>query len=73
MSRRTSPLRITSNTASRHLRSCRLPANPIEGLKETVRWLTSAFDLRIELLDLVAEGDKVLAYITMRGTHEGDF
>jgi steroid delta-isomerase-like uncharacterized protein len=48
--------------------------DPIEGLKETVRWLTGAFpDLRIEVDDLVAEGDKVLAYITMRGTHEGEF
>ena len=46
----------------------------VEGLKETVRWLTDAFpDLHIEINDLVAEGDKVLAYITMRGTHEGLF
>lgn len=49
-------------------------ADPIESLKGTVRWLTSAFpDLRIEIEDLVAEGDKVLAYITMRGTHRGEF
>jgi steroid delta-isomerase-like uncharacterized protein len=48
--------------------------DPVEGLRETVRWLTAAFpDLRIEVEDLVAEGDKVLAYITMRGTHRGEF
>jgi len=49
-------------------------AEPIESLRDTVRWLTSAFpDLHIEIDDMVAEGDKVLAYITMRGTHEGEF
>ena len=49
-------------------------ADPVENLKGTVRWLTSAFpDLRIELDDMIAEDDKVLAYITMRGTHRGDF
>ena len=49
-------------------------ADPVESLKGTVRWLTSAFpDLRIEVDDMIAEGDKVLAYITMRGTHRGEF
>ncbi len=48
--------------------------NPLESLKGTVRWLVGAFpDLRFEIDDLVAEGDKVLAYVTMRGTHEGEF
>ena len=49
-------------------------ADPIESLKGTVRWLTNAFPyLRIEIDDMIAEGDKVLAYITMRGTHRGEF
>lgn len=48
--------------------------DPVESLKGTVRWLTSAFpDLHIEIDDMIAEDDKVLAYITMRGTHEGEF
>src|SRR5687768_15415508 len=48
--------------------------NPVDSLKGTVRWLVAAFpDLRFEIDDLVAEGDKVLAYVTMRGTHEGEF
>ncbi len=48
--------------------------DPVEGLRNTVRWLTAAFpDLHITVDDLVAEGDKVFAYITMRGTHEGEF
>ena len=48
--------------------------DPVEGLKETVRWLTAAFpDLRIGVDELIAEGDKVVSYITMRGTHLGEF
>ena len=48
--------------------------DPVEGLRNTVRWLTAAFpDLYITVDDLIAEGDKVFAHITMRGTHEGKF
>ncbi len=45
-----------------------------EGLKGAVTTLRTAFpDLRVEIEDLIAEGDKVAARTTMRGTHRGDF
>ncbi len=48
--------------------------DPIESMKGTVRWLTAAFpDLRFAIDDVIAEGEKVVAYVTMRGTHQGEF
>src|SRR5829696_360942 len=47
------------------------PQGP-DAIRATVRAFRTAFpDLRIELLELVAEGDKVSARSVMRGTHDG--
>lgn len=48
--------------------------DPVEGMKGTIRWLLEAFpDLHFTVEQLLAEGDEVLAYVTMRGTHMGPF
>jgi steroid delta-isomerase-like uncharacterized protein len=45
-----------------------------EGLKEFFAMFRAAFpDLQFQVNDLVAKGDKVWAYITIRGTHKGLF
>jgi len=45
-----------------------------EGLKEFFTMFRAAFpDLQFQINDLVAKGDKVWAYITIRGTHNGQF
>jgi steroid delta-isomerase-like uncharacterized protein len=45
-----------------------------EGFKHFVRSFRRAFpDLRITVEDLIAEGDRAVARITIRGTHQGDF
>ncbi|MFD1598901.1 ester cyclase [Halobellus rarus] len=36
-------------------------------------WKTAFPDLRVEVEHGVVEGDTVMQYITMRGTHEGPF
>jgi predicted ester cyclase len=49
----------------------RQPAGP-ESVRETVRRLRSAFgDLRFEVEDEIAEGDKVVQLVTMSGRHTG--
>jgi steroid delta-isomerase-like uncharacterized protein len=49
------------------------PPGP-EGIKQIVSTFRAAFpDLEITVDDLVAEGDKVSARTTMRGTHRGVF
>ena len=52
------------------------PAHPervgSEGVRETVRSLHEAFgDLRFEVEDEIAEGDKVVQLVTMSGRHAG--
>ena len=48
-----------------------MPQGP-DAIRATVRAFRTAFpDLRIELQELVAEGDKVSARSVMRGTHDG--
>ena len=43
-----------------------------EGFKQLVTGLRTAFpDLSITAEDLIAEGDKVAAWFTVRGTHQG--
>lgn len=46
----------------------------IEGFKQFVSGLAAAFpDLRITIEDMIAEGDKVVARVTVRATHKGTF
>lgn len=46
----------------------------LEGHKAIVRIFRAVFpDLQWDIDDLIAEGDKVVARTTMRGTHRGDF
>ena len=46
----------------------------IEGAKQWVNMTRAAFpDIRVTILDLVAEGDKVTKHFTLSGTHKGDF
>ena len=50
---------------------CQLPGP--EGFKGTVRWLRRAFpDLHFEERDTIAEGDRVVSYVVMSGTHQGE-
>ena len=50
-----------------------LPPGP-EGMKQLVSGHLAAFpDLRVTIEDLIAEGDKVVARLTYRGTHQGEF
>ncbi len=46
----------------------------LAGLQGTFRMFLDAFpDARIDIEDMVAEGDKVVARIVLRGTHRGPF
>jgi steroid delta-isomerase-like uncharacterized protein len=49
-------------------------AGGLEGAKEVVTMMRTAFhDFRITVEDMVAEGDKVVARVTARATHKGEF
>ena len=42
-------------------------------MKGTVRMITAAFpDNRHKVEELIAEGDRVVAHVTLTGTHEGE-
>jgi predicted ester cyclase len=42
--------------------------------KDTMRWVYATFEgHHIDIMDIVAEGDKVMARVTTRGGHSGDF
>ena len=42
--------------------------------KETMRWVYATFEgHQIDIIDMVADGDKVMARVTTRGGHSGDF
>ena len=44
----------------------------IEGFKQFIAKVATAFpDLQVTIEDLIAEGDKVVASVTVRGTHKG--
>jgi steroid delta-isomerase-like uncharacterized protein len=46
----------------------------LAGLKQAFPAFFTAFpDLHFVVEDMIAEGDKVVARVTMRGTHRGDF
>ncbi len=50
------------------------PAKLIDTFKETFAEAREAFpDLSITVEDVMAEGDRVAARVTMRGTHMGEF
>jgi steroid delta-isomerase-like uncharacterized protein len=50
------------------------PARLIDTFKETFSEAREGFpDLSITVEDLMAEGDRVAARVTMRGTHRGEF
>ncbi len=50
-----------------------VPFGPRE-VQGTFEWLRRGFsNLRVDILDLLAEGDKVMARIEMTGVHDGDF
>jgi predicted ester cyclase len=52
--------------------ACARPGGP--GLMATSAWLHLAFpDLRFELIELAAEGDRAIAHLWMRGTQAGPF
>ena len=45
-----------------------------EGAKQLHEMLIAAFpDMKFVIRDMVAEGDKVVTYKTLQGTHQGDF
>ncbi|MDS0299571.1 ester cyclase [Halogeometricum sp. S1BR25-6] len=50
---------------------------PIRGREAFARYLRDTFtafpDLRVELHEMLAEGDTVVAHYTLTGTHEGPF
>ena len=49
-------------------------APTFEGAKQLHKMLFTAFpDMTFVIRDMVAEGDKVVTYKTLRGTHQGDF
>jgi steroid delta-isomerase-like uncharacterized protein len=53
-----------------------LPGQPqgIEGIRQFFRGFFTAFpDLQATVEDIIAEGDKVVARSTARGTHRGEF
>lgn len=46
----------------------------LEGLKQYFSSLHTAFlDVHIDVEDMIAEGDKVVARVTASGTHQGEF
>ena len=52
------------------------PGQPpgLEGAKQVFSSINTAFpDLHVNIEDMVAEGDKVVARVTMSGTHQGEF
>jgi predicted ester cyclase len=50
-----------------------VPFGPRE-VQETFEWLRSGFsNLRVDILDLLAEGAKVMARVEMTGDHDGEF
>lgn len=49
-------------------------APTLEGAMELHEMLIAAFpDMKMVIRDMIAEGDKVVTYKTLQGTHQGDF
>jgi steroid delta-isomerase-like uncharacterized protein len=54
-----------------HEAAARRPPGP-EGMRQTIAWLRDAFsDLHLAVDDVIAQGDKVVARVTMTGHHTG--
>ncbi len=46
----------------------------LEGVKQTFAMFRAAFpDFHMTVEDMIAEGDRVVSRVTIRGTHKGDF
>ena len=49
-------------------------ASGLDGTKQWFAMLRSAFpDFRLTIADMIAEGDKVVARVTVQSTHRGEF
>jgi steroid delta-isomerase-like uncharacterized protein len=65
---------VDASAPDNELRPGDPPATLIDTFKETFSEAREAFpDMRVTVEDLVAEGDRVAARVTMRGTHRGVF
>src|SRR5713226_1772994 len=66
-------LELYSNSVIHHGFSSRIRPG-ISGLRDHYTSLLKAFpDMRIEINDIIADGDKVVHRFTFSGTHKGDF
>ena len=64
---------VADNFVEHYLPDPKMPANKA-GLSQTMAMFRTAFpDLQITVEDLIAKGDKVWTYTTMRGTNTGAF
>jgi steroid delta-isomerase-like uncharacterized protein len=65
---------VDASAPDNELRPGDPPAKLIETFKETFSEAREGFpDLTIAVEEVMAEGDKVTARVTMRGTHQGEF
>jgi steroid delta-isomerase-like uncharacterized protein len=64
---------VADNFVEHYVPNPSVPANKT-GLTQTMTMFRTAFpDLQITVEDIIAKGDKVWAYTTMRGTNKGEF
>ena len=65
---------VDASAADNALRRDEPPAKLIEPCDETFSKAREAFpDMRVTVEDMIAEGDRVAARVSMRGTHLGEF
>ncbi len=65
---------VDASVPDNELLPCDPPARLIDTFKETFSEAREGFpDLAIAVEDVMAEGDRVTARVTMRGTHSGEF
>jgi steroid delta-isomerase-like uncharacterized protein len=64
---------IAADFVNHNVPSPEIPPGP-EGVKQIFTMFRHAFpDFNVTVEDMVAEGDKVVARLTVRGTHKGEF
>lgn len=64
---------VADNFVDQYVPDPNTPANKA-GLTQTMTMFRSAFpDLKVTVEDVIAKGDKVWVYTTMRGTNSGEF